>query len=689
MARKRNARKKKRQQNKSAPQKTVAEEPVAEPALQKPTSGISQVESPPTTFGGILMRLGPGLIVAGSIVGSGELIATTATGAQAGFWLLWLILIGCVIKVFVQVELGRYSIVNGQTTMAGLNQVPGPVVDVALNGGKAKSIRGNWLVWYWFLMFMASLAQLGGIVGGVGQALAISAPLTEGGRNYNAYAESETSLIVSQSEWILYRQKLGEGDEAVLSKLDEIQSAIFQLEQDSNKFLLQLKQINLRRIESSKREADVEQKNTSSAEVAAIEAAQADLTKAASSKGKMQLLFAHASLTLFAEAKVNKLKAQLDKTPDDDVTWQILQQYRDNLSFLRRSVSTLEEETNMTALDKLDKARKSRKPPAPLDDRIWATIITAITVLVLINGRYGLIQSFATAMVALFTLITIVNLAYLQSNPSWGVGLKDIVNGMSFRLPPGDSNRALATALATFGIIGVGASELVVYPYWCIEKGYARFTGPRNKSPEWADRARGWMRVMRWDAWCSMVVYTFATIAFYLLGAAILGRTGLDPKGTEMIRYLSVMYAPVFGPIAQTLFLFGAFAVLYSTFFVANASLARVFSDVLRVLKIAPSGAETNRFLVRVFSGVLPVLCLSFYWTGWDPQQLVLISGLMQAMMLPMLAGAALYFRYYRCDERIMPGRAWDLFLWISAVGMLIAGVWAAWAKVIAPMLEK
>jgi hypothetical protein len=139
--------------------------------------------------------------------------------------------------------------------------------------------------------------------------------------------------------------------------------------------------------------------------------------------------------------------------------------------------------------------------------------------------------------------------------------------------------------------------------------------------------------------------------------------------------------------VAQILFLFGAFAVLYSTFFVANASLARVFSDVLRVLKIAPRGEATNRSLVRFFSGFLPVVCLSFYWTGWDPQQLVLISGLMQAMMLPMLAGAALYFRYRVCDSRLMPGRIWDLFLWISAAGLLIAGTSAAWAKVIAPML--
>ena len=56
--------------------------------------------NPPTTFGKALLRIGPGLIIAGSIVGSGELIATTKVGAESGFWLLWLIIIGCVIKVF-------------------------------------------------------------------------------------------------------------------------------------------------------------------------------------------------------------------------------------------------------------------------------------------------------------------------------------------------------------------------------------------------------------------------------------------------------------------------------------------------------------------------------------------------------------------------------------------------------------
>jgi Mn2+/Fe2+ NRAMP family transporter len=514
-------------------------------------STVSTIESPPHTMRGIVRRLGPGLIIAGSIVGSGELIATTKTGAQAGFWLLWLILLGCVIKVFVQVEFGRYSIVNGRTTMDGLNEVPGPRLG-----------RGSWIVWYWFIMFLASMGQLGGIVGGVGQAMSISVPLTERGQTFNEHWDQVTKLQVKKAEM------------THLQSLEDV-----------------------------------------SVQAAAI-------------------------------------------------------------AVLAEEIASLEQSLG------------ERPPPAtPVDQYLWAALITIVTSVVLVMGRYGLIQSFATAMVAIFTLVTVLNLIMLQVQPTWMVTWDDLRNGLSFALPPaskesGSGFSPLGTALATFGIIGVGASELVAYPYWCVEKGYARFTGPRQPGVDWAARASGWMRVMRWDVWCSMVIYTFATIAFYLLGAAILGRTGLNPSKEEMVRTLAVMYEPVFGKTAPALFLFGAFAVLYSTFFVANASLARIFADVLRVLGLTSTSAESYRRRVRLFSGLLPLVCLLMYVCVRQPALLVLISGLIQAIMLPMLSGAALFFRYRRSDDRISPTKLWDIFLWLSTIGMLITGLWAAYETV-------
>lgn len=68
------------------------------------------IREPPRGLAKSIGQIGPGLILAASIVGTGELINTTSLGAKAGFSLLWLILLSCVIKVFVQVELGRYAI---------------------------------------------------------------------------------------------------------------------------------------------------------------------------------------------------------------------------------------------------------------------------------------------------------------------------------------------------------------------------------------------------------------------------------------------------------------------------------------------------------------------------------------------------------------------------------------------------
>jgi len=588
---------------------------------------LSLIESPPTTIGGILRRLGPGLIVAGSIVGSGELIATTKTGAEAGFWLLWLILIGCVIKVFIQVEFGRYSIVNGGSTMEALNSVPGPRIDISLTSApESRRMTGNWIVWYWFLMWLASIGQLGGIVGGVGQALAISVPLTEEGRGFNEFVDHKMELSVKRAE-LASRQIDAARASQLRSEIAELTAWL----DEANKPLLakfgkqQWKQLGA--------EFDLARRNKQTDEAL------------------LDILGAERYYTLAAEGGAIG--------PD-----------------------TYDPEALTHELGQAHFAQLGQQPPAPYDDRIWAGIVAVITSVVLIAGRYGLIQNFSTFMVCGFTLITIVNLALLQSNSTWAVSLNDIVDGMRFRLPP-HSDTALATALATFGIIGVGAAEIIAYPYWCIEKGYARFTGPRDQSPNWAVRAQGWMRVMRWDAWCSMVIYTFATLAFYLLGAAILGRTGLNPEKSDMVRTLSVMYEPVFTEWASVLFLVGAFAVLYSTYFVANAAHARVFSDSLGVLGVASKAADAHGKRVVFLSGLFPLLCFAMYVFFPKPAQLVLISGLMQAVMLPMLAIAGLYFRYCRNDRRLAPGTTWDVLLWISAAGMSVAGIWALISKLL------
>ena len=77
------------------------------------------VKQPPEKFGQKLKFLGPGFILSASVVGSGELIATTTLGAKAGFATLWVILISCLVKIVLQLEFGRQSIVRPDLWSAG------------------------------------------------------------------------------------------------------------------------------------------------------------------------------------------------------------------------------------------------------------------------------------------------------------------------------------------------------------------------------------------------------------------------------------------------------------------------------------------------------------------------------------------------------------------------------------------
>ena len=58
---------------------------------------------------------GPAAIVASVSIGAGETIVVVRAGAWAGYNLLWLVLLSCVVKgIFVTYLLGRYTAVSGE-----------------------------------------------------------------------------------------------------------------------------------------------------------------------------------------------------------------------------------------------------------------------------------------------------------------------------------------------------------------------------------------------------------------------------------------------------------------------------------------------------------------------------------------------------------------------------------------------
>jgi manganese transport protein len=127
---------------------------------------ISTHLDPPDHFRGRLKFLGPGLILSASIVGSGELIATTLLGAKGGFIALWVILVSCLIKVAIQVEFGKNAILSGRSLAGDLNGF-----------NKSPNPSSHWSVWAIASLTFLKILQLGGMIGGAALALSLIFPI--------------------------------------------------------------------------------------------------------------------------------------------------------------------------------------------------------------------------------------------------------------------------------------------------------------------------------------------------------------------------------------------------------------------------------------------------------------------------------------------------------------------------------
>jgi Mn2+/Fe2+ NRAMP family transporter len=412
-------------------------------------------------------RIGPGLIIAATVVGSGELVATTVLGAESGYTLLWLILLSCAVKVVVQHEVGRYAIGTGETTLEAFDRVPGP------------RLRVNWLIWMWLVMVSSLFFSIGGMLGALGEIFSMALP------------------------------------------------------------------------------------------------------------------------------------------------------------------------------------------GVPI--HFWVPAISVVTLALLYFGRYNLIEKASFVLVAMLTAMTVAGAVLLLRRPdlfSWA----EAAQGLTFHFPEG----GLSTALTVFGGTGVGAAELASYPYWCIEKGYARFVGPHEDSPAWSKRAHGWIRVLSLDVVCSFVVYTFATVAFFLLGAGVLHSLGQTPSGPETIQALSRMYTDTLGPWSRPLFLAGAIAVLYSTVFALTAAYSRLVADFVGMLGVYDHHDYAKRLkATRGMTALFLILpCFTFYFVR-EPVVMVKVAGISQAILLPAMGFGALYLINHRLPTSIKPALWVRRALWATSAIML------------------
>ena len=443
----------------TSPSSTPSGSPASpEPNPDLPTRYVvdgSQIADPPTTLRGRLKFLGPGMITSAAVVGSGELLTATALGATVGFMLLWLVLVSTFLKVWVQIELARWSISTGRTAVDGYDDVP------------PRLGRRGWISWLQLLMILQFFIGQAGVIG------------------------------------------------------------------------------------------------------------------------------------------------------------------------------------------------------------VWVALLVIVAIAIHSLNRYAVVERISTVLVLLVTLFAIVMVFLLQGTEfAWSAG--DLAGGMRFQLAAG----AIGVAIAMFGMTGVGAGETTAYTYWVVEKGYAAWTGPNDGSEGWVSRAKGWISVMKVDAWVSWVIYTASTAAFFILGAAVLHPQGLVPEGNEVMVTISSIFDSAVGTWGGVLFLIGAGLALFKTILANVPSLSRISGQTLAVFGAYDWNDQAARDRwQRVIMIVLPI--------GWgllgtiasSPLLLVIIAGILNAVYLIGAAIATVFLARTQTDPRIRDGRPTEIMLWISAAAIIAVGV--------------
>jgi len=425
------------------------------------------IKDPPESWKGRLKFLGPGFILSASIVGSGELIATTILGAKGGFITFWVILVSCLVKVAIQLEFGKNAILTGQTPMQGFMRLGGPSVG-----------KSNWAVTSAFLLTLIKILQVGGMLGGASIAL---------------------NLLL---------------------------------------------------------------------------------------------------------------------------------------------------------------------PQVPIAG--WALILGLFTSSMIYRNKYAWIEKGSMVMVVGFTLFTLIAVFSLYGT-SFGFGWEEVWSGLQFQLP----SSLVFVAIGAFGITGVASDEIIAYNYWCLEKGYAAYTGVNDGSDDWKQRAKGWIKVMEMDAIVAMVIYTMVTAAFYLLGASVLHGRQEIPEGNAVIDTLANIYTQTLGSDVRNAYLIGAFFVLYSSVFATLAYWSRLFMDIFSSFQwIDINNEKTRSKGVAILAWVIPFLWIIAYLFVQLPTFMVMLGGLVGSVLLLVVVAAGIVFRNQNRNIKIPTSRFSEILFWMSVLSI-------------------
>ncbi len=283
---------------------------------------------------------------------------------------------------------------------------------------------------------------------------------------------------------------------------------------------------------------------------------------------------------------------------------------------------------------------------------LWSVAVTVLVLAMLWRDVYQDLEKLITLMVGIFSGSVLIGVCLIQRT-EFAITGEQIRSGLTFSLGP-DSEAGAYAVVSLLGALGATANEIFMYPYWILEKGYGRHLGSPD-SPDWTQRARGWIRVLQFDVAVCTLLATVITVGYFLMGSAVFFGHGEVPQGDGVLPRLSAMYTQSFGTWSYAVFIAGAFCTLLSTLVVGIAAGGRMWADMLSSTGLIDGGNLRSRHRThRTFETVAMTLCLNVgVVLGVTPEKLVIFGQYVNGVFCTPLLMLAVCWLAFKTDKRV------------------------------------
>ena len=110
--------------------------------------------------------------------------------------------------------------------------------------------------------------------------------------------------------------------------------------------------------------------------------------------------------------------------------------------------------------------------------------------------------------------------------------------------------------------------------------------------------------------------------------------------------------------------------------FAALAAWTRLYSDAFGQIGVLDfSNPKSRRRSISLIAWGFPLIWTALSLFFESPGAMVIIGGVITVAILLIVVYAALYFRYRRLDQRLLPSRFYDIALWTSAIAILMVAL--------------